>query len=111
MTVSRKQMKLVRLMAMCVMSLLLFGRMWSKGKADDESFEKPSPATDMRALHRDGKLTISWSYARQDKIIIKGFYVERAEGNKPFVTLTFLKGDATQFVDDHLRSGRSTVIG
>ena len=106
MTVSRKQMKLVRLMAMCVMSLLLFAGCGQKGKPVMRSFEKPSPATAMRALHRDGKVTISWSYARQDKIIIKGFYVERAEGNKPFETLTFLKGDATQFVDDHFAVGK-----
>ena len=62
--------------------------------------------TGMRASHRDGKITISWSYARQAKIIIKGFYVERAEGSAPFETITFLKGDATQFADDHFEVGK-----
>ena len=106
MKLSRKQMKLVRLMAMCAVSLLLFAGCGQKGKPTMRSFEKPSPVTEMRASHRDGKITISWSYARQAKIMIKGFYVERSEGNTPFETLAFLKGDSTQFVDDHFAIGK-----
>jgi hypothetical protein len=106
MTVSRKQMKLVRLMAMCAVILLLFVGCGQKGKPTMRSFEKPSPVTEMRASHRDGKVTISWSYSRQAKITVKGFYVERAEGKAPFETITFLKGDAAQYADDHFEVGK-----
>ena len=106
MTASRKQMKLVRLMAMCAVSLLLFAGCGQKGKPTMRSFEKPSPVTGMRASHRDGKVTIYWSYARQAKITVKGFYIERAEGKTPFETITFLKEDASQFSDDHFAVGK-----
>jgi len=65
------------------------------------SFEKPAAVTQMRALHRDGKVIISWSYLPQAKILIKGFYVERAEGLLPFETIAFLQGDSLQFSDGH----------
>jgi hypothetical protein len=65
------------------------------------TFEKPAAVTEIRALHRDGQLIISWSYPRQAKISIKGFYVQRAEGRLPFETIAFLQGDSLQYSDEH----------
>jgi hypothetical protein len=74
-----------------------------KGNPTMRSFEKPAAVKEMRALHRDGKVTISWSYSRQAKILIKGYYIERAEGLLPFETMAFLQGDSSQYSDEHFQ--------
>ncbi len=71
-----------------------------------KSFEKPAPVTDISAIHRNGKVTISWSYPKQAKITIKGFYVERAEESGPFENLAFVKGEVSQYADEHFVIGK-----
>ncbi|MGO9379769.1 MAG: hypothetical protein ACLP29_14650 [Dissulfurispiraceae bacterium] len=106
MTASRNKKKLVGLMAVCAVGLLFFAGCGQKGRPTMKSFEKPSPVGDMRAYHSDGNITISWSYAHQANITIKGFYIERAVGQAPLETIAFVKGDATQYIDDHFQVGK-----
>src|SRR5512135_161107 len=106
MMASRRQVRLVWLTVLCAVGLLLFAACGQKGRPTMKSFEKPSPVTEMKAIHRDGKVIISWFYSRQAKLTVKGFYIERAEGQAPFETAAFLNGDATLYVDDHFEVGK-----
>jgi len=74
-----------------------------------KTFEKPAPVTQMAAIHRDGKVIITWSYPKQAKVTIKGFYVERAEGQSPFENLGFVKGDVFYYADEHFRTGEEYI--
>jgi|SRR5208283_1715799 len=78
-----------------------------KGEPTLKSFEKPLSVSDVRAVHREGSLTISWSYPDKGREKIKGFYVEKTEGNwgeaknaQNFKSIAFLKKDASQFTDN-----------
>jgi hypothetical protein len=99
--ISKEKVKLSGRVLLCVACLCLFAGCGKKGNPTMKSFEKPAAVTEMRALHRDSKVIISWSYLRQAKVSIKGFYVERAEGRLPFETITFLQGDSLQYSDNH----------
>ncbi|MGO9611465.1 MAG: fibronectin type III domain-containing protein [Dissulfurispiraceae bacterium] len=88
-----------------VLSQLVFscGR---KGPPTLKSFEKPLPVSDVRAVHREDSLIISWSYPDEGREKIKGFYIEKTEGNwgeaknaQNFKSIAFLKKDASQFAD------------
>jgi hypothetical protein len=87
---------------LCLVCLCFFTGCGKKGNPTMRSFEKPEAVKETRAFHRDGKVTISWSYSRQAKILIKGFYIERAEGLLPFETIAFLQGGSSQYSDDHI---------
>jgi hypothetical protein len=93
-------------MFLCIACLFLFVGCGKKGNPTMKSFEKPAVVQQMRAIHRDGKVTISWSYPRQARIVIKGFYVERATGAEPYQNIGFVKGDTLQYVDEHFETGR-----
>jgi hypothetical protein len=97
----------ILLIALLALGLLLLAGCGQKGKPTMKSFAKPSPVTDMTAYHGDGKIVVSWTYTRQEKVTIKGFYVERAEGNGPFETLTFLNADTTEFTDKSFVEGKN----
>jgi hypothetical protein len=92
-------------LALCVLCLFLFSGCGKKGNPTMKSFEKPAAVANMSAIHRDGKVTIAWSYPKQAKITIKGFYVERAEEERPFENLAFLKGEVSQYSDEHFKTG------
>jgi len=91
---------------LCLICLCSFVGCGKKGNPTMRSFEKPDAVKEMRALHRDGKVTISWSYSRQARILIKGFYIERAEGLSPFETIVFLQGDAVHYNDDRIEMNK-----
>jgi hypothetical protein len=83
-----------------------------KGDPTLKTFEKPMPVREIRAVHREDELIISWSYPQSERAKIKGFYIEKAETknqesgvNGPeFKNIAFLKNDASQFVDKDFRT-------
>lgn len=78
-----------------------------KGDPTLKAYEKPMPVKEMRAVHREDELIISWSYPQSERAKIKGFYIEKAIGDGQeamdkrleFKNIAFLKSDAFQFVD------------
>ncbi|HMK61620.1 MAG TPA: hypothetical protein VK452_10820 [Dissulfurispiraceae bacterium] len=105
MIVPRKVCLASALMLFTVVAIMLSG-CGQKGRPTMRSFEKPAPVSGMTAIHKDGKVTISWSYVKQAKIVVKGFYVERAEGNAPFNNLAFVPADITHYDDEKFDSGK-----
>ena len=95
-------------MIVCLCFLLLAG-CGKKGNPTMKSFEKPAPVTQILAVHRDGKVIISWSYPKQGKITVKGFYIERAEGLSPFENVGFVKGDVTSYTDESFTAGKEYI--
>ncbi|HMK55397.1 MAG TPA: hypothetical protein VK448_02035 [Dissulfurispiraceae bacterium] len=100
-----------RVITVCAVVLLaavpvLLSGCGQKGRPTMKSFEKPAPVSSMSAIHRDGKIVVSWSYARQSKIVVKGFYVEKSEGGMPFETLAFVPGDITHYSDEKFAVGK-----
>lgn len=85
-----------------------------KGDPTLKTFEKPVPVKEMRAVHREDELVISWSYPASERAKIKGFYIEKAEikgqesalKSPEFKNITFLKNDASQFVDRDFKTGQ-----
>ncbi|HEX8949387.1 MAG TPA: fibronectin type III domain-containing protein [Dissulfurispiraceae bacterium] len=92
-----------------LMVVPLFFSCGKKGDPTLYTFEKPSPVKDIKALHREDKITLSWPYPADEREIIKGFYVEKAEVDErgAFKNLAFLKSDASRFVDTEFKAGRT----
>ena len=86
------------IITVCIVALVSCGR---KGDPTLRSFEKPSPVTNIKAVHREDEIIISWDYPSSERDNIKGFYVERAEGAPNFTSppLSFLKNDASRYTD------------
>jgi hypothetical protein len=90
-----------------VLSVLFIISCGQKGDPTLKSFEKPMAVKEIRAVHREDELVISWSYPALEREKIKGFYIEKAIGNgqeamgkrQEFKNIIFLKSDASQFVD------------
>lgn len=80
-----------------------------KGAPTLKTFEKPPAVTALKAMHREDELIISWSYPSENRATIKGFYIEKAEGDpkEGFRNITFLKSDTSQFVDKEFSTGKS----
>ena len=79
-----------------------------KGPPTLTTFEKPSTVRDIRVVHREDQLIISWSYPAAGREAVKGFYIEKAEAGegKPFRNLVFLRSDSSQFVDKDFAAGK-----
>ncbi|HCZ12615.1 MAG TPA: hypothetical protein DHV16_10300, partial [Nitrospiraceae bacterium] len=79
-----------------------------KGDPTLKSFEKPQAVKDIKAVHREDELIISWSYASSEREKIKGFYIEKAIGaGQDFKNIIFLKSDAAQFIDKDFKAGNT----
>ncbi len=89
----------------CALAVTACGK---KGNPTLRTFEKPSPVRDLKAIHREDEIIISWSYPTPERELIKGFYMEKAEadGNSVFKNIGFLKSDASQFVDKDFQAGK-----
>lgn len=92
-------MILLRSLALCGVLLLLISGCGKKGNPTMKSFDKPEPAKDLRAVHSDNKITLSWSYSKQAKILVKGFYIERAVGFGTFDNIAFVPADTSRYDD------------
>ena len=90
------------IITVCIVALVSCGR---KGDPTLRSFEKPPPVTDIRVMHREDEIIISWAYPSSERDNIKGFYIERAEGAPNFTAppLTFLKNDVSRYTDKEFK--------
>lgn len=91
------------LIIVAVASISFITSCGKKGDPTLKTFEKPMPVKEIRAVHREDELIISWSYPAAEREKIKGFYIEKAIGNgqeaKGYKNIAFLKNDISQFVD------------
>jgi|WetSurMetagenome_2_1015567.scaffolds.fasta_scaffold00197_13 hypothetical protein len=102
-------MKIFRKTDICLLVLLLLASFLiaagcgKKGTPTMKSFEKPDLVKDIRAVHRDGSINISWSYpGRHESIKIKGFRLYRAEGPGDYKEITKLPGEARRYADSNI---------
>ncbi|MFA5353134.1 MAG: fibronectin type III domain-containing protein [Thermodesulfovibrionales bacterium] len=99
----KKQTRPLSLILLClILSCLSCG---TKGDPTLKSFVKPDPVTEVRALHREGEIIISWSYPRAKRETIQGFLVEKSE-NGSFRKTASLKPDSSEYRDRDFLEGR-----
>ncbi|NTU42020.1 MAG: hypothetical protein HGA78_03005 [Nitrospirales bacterium] len=81
--------------------VFLFLSCLSCGKKGDptlKSFEKPQAVKDLRAVHREGEIILTWSYPEAERAKLKGFLLEKSEGGV-FLRTASLKNDAFEYRD------------
>jgi len=72
----------------------------AKGSPSLKAFEKPLAVKDIKAVHREEMIIISWTYPKSEIENIKGFFIERSESeSEGFKNLAYLKNDASEFID------------
>ena len=94
---------------------LLLTSCGKKGDPTLKSFEKPQTVKDIKAMHREDELIISWSYPSSEREKIKGFYVEKAIGDRQegkgevieYKNIAFLKNDISQFIDKDFKTEKT----
>jgi hypothetical protein len=83
---------------------MLFAACGKKGSPTMNAFAKPDIVKDIRVVHRDARIDISWTYSNlQPKITIKGFRIERAEGDAAYETVASLPAEAVYYSDADIR--------
>lgn len=93
------------------LSVLFTASCGKKGDPTLKSFEKPQAVKDIKAVHREDELIISWSHPASEREKIKGFYIEKAIGNgqeaigQEYKNIVFLKNDISQFIDKDFKTG------
>lgn len=105
-------MKSRQVLLIVFFSFLFIVSCGKKGDPTLRTFEKPMPVKDIKAVHREDELIISWSYSSAERAKIKGFYIEKAEirsqesgvGSQEFKNITFLKNDVSQFIDKDFKA-------
>jgi hypothetical protein len=109
-----KPLKLSHLLLLVIITLFI-ASCGKKGDPTLKTFEKPVPVKEIKAVHREDKLIISWSYPASERLKIKGFYIKKAIGDRQeaigkrqeFKNIAFLKSDASQFVDKDFKIGQT----
>lgn len=94
----------ISIIVLCILSITSCGK---KGDPTLKAFEKPMPVKEIRAVHREDEIIISWQYPAPERAKIKGFSIEKAEiknqeagvRGQEFKRIAFLKSDASQFID------------
>lgn len=96
-----------RLFFLCmILSLFLIASCGRKGNPTLYSFEKPSSVKEIKTIHRENEIVVSWSYSALEKQKVKGFYVEKAEGDGvQYKRIAFLKNNILQFADKDFKAG------
>lgn len=101
------------LIIVAVASISFITSCGKKGDPTLKTFEKPMPVKEIRAVHREDELIISWSYPASERAKIKGFYIEKAIGDgqeaigkrQEYKNIAFLKNDISQFIDKDFKVG------
>lgn len=90
----------------CTLALPACGK---KGNPTLKTFEKPPAVSGVLVAHTEEGLLVTWAYPQQNRAAVKGFYLERAEGQdcKEFVNKGFLAKDTLRFVDGEFGLGRT----
>lgn len=95
-----------RLFIVCLLGMLAAG-CGTKGPLTMYPFEAPDPVADLKAVHRENVLTVSWVHSRNEKDFISGFVVERAEDSQAFVRVASLPPDVFQYEDRAFEPGKN----
>lgn len=89
---------------LCCATLVLCVACGKKGLPTMKSFEKPNKIQEIRAVHRDGKINISWAYSgKQGKIIIKGFRIFKSENKGQYAEIAKLPAEARSYSDSNIK--------
>lgn len=103
MIISRK-ISMFAFLTLCLFIVVLGVGCGKKGPPTLKSFEKADSVRDIRLVHRDGRIDFTWSYSNQKKdVIVKGFYLDKAEGTGLYETIAKLPADATQYSDSNIK--------
>lgn len=77
-----------------------------KGDLTLKALEKPAAAENIKALHRDNEIYISWQYPASERSRIKGCQILRSDSkDSNYRELAFLKTDELLYVDKDFTSG------
>lgn len=74
-----------------------------KGPPTLKAYEKPESPSGLTAVHREGKMILSWSYPDNLRRTIKGFQVLRSE-DSGFERVAFIESEQSSFIDDTFKS-------
>jgi len=100
---SRKLLMPARILTVMTLAVLLAG-CGVKSAPTMKSFAKPEAVGDIVAVHRDGRIDITWVYTNPNaSVTIKGFYLDRAEGGAPYEMIASLPAEARQYSDLNIR--------
>jgi len=84
-------------------SLVIATGCGKKGPPTLRAFAQPEPIREIRAVHRDGKVNISWSYNNANQhIVISGIRLYRAEGSNGYVEIAKLPAGARSYADANI---------
>ncbi|MCE5312821.1 MAG: fibronectin type III domain-containing protein [Nitrospiraceae bacterium] len=85
------------------LSALLIVSCGKKGNLTLLTFEPPKQISELKAVHREDILTISWSIS--SSFNLKGFSVERSEDGVNFRRISFNKPEQTSYSDSSFKPG------
>jgi fibronectin type 3 domain-containing protein len=92
------------LLSLLLSLLLLLSSCGKKGPPTLASYEKlPAPGP-ISAYHREGAITISWAFPKDEEDMTDGFIVLRASDGT-FERLAFLQSDKRSYADSDFRTG------
>ncbi len=89
----------------CIIALLA-ASCGKKGEPTLKAFEKPATVENIKALHRDNNIYISWQYPASKRSKIRGCQILRSDGaDSNYRELAFLKTDEALYVDKDFTAG------
>ncbi|MFN3395322.1 MAG: hypothetical protein ACK4Z9_00815 [Thermodesulfovibrionales bacterium] len=92
----RKAIIITFLSLLAPLCLLSFSACGRKAPLRPEVIVKPERVENLKAIHDERGLTLSWSYPERRKIEIKGFVTLKSEGRE-FVRIGYVEGKGTSF--------------
>ena len=85
----------------CVFAFTACFSLFACGKKGDptlKSYEQPDPPSQLRALHRESEIILSWDFPKSNETSIKGFHLLKSTGGD-FGEVTLLANDQRSYVD------------
>lgn len=95
------------LIPVCLSGALAAAGCGMKGPLTMYPYEAPEQVSDLRALHRENVVSLSWSHPGNEKNFIKGFVVERADDGRTFMRIATLTPDVRSLEDRAIAAGNS----
>jgi len=77
----------------------------AKGDLTLKSYEKPSPSSGLKAIHRESEIVLIWEFPKDKEPLIKGFYVMKSTGGD-FEKTAFFGSDKRSYKDTDFETGR-----
>ena len=90
-----------RLFLICLFVFTACFSLFACGKKGDptlKSYEKPDPPSQVRAIHRESEIILSWNFPKSQEMAIKGFYLLKSTGGD-FGEVTLLNSDRRSYID------------